>query len=188
MKSIDPLVRLSSCTTHQCLGRLLVRWCFTFMVVCPLVSHASNELYRCPGPLFTNTLTPEVARARGCEQVFPGGVSQARTQDGVEVLTAEPSKVPVTVPHGKRRKAAAPAPVSGTSTAVATASERAQHQVPDTEQSQRDQDARHILQAELDRVTAAMAAARAPGGDASRLARLQSEEQALQREMARLSH
>ncbi len=91
-------------------------------------------VYRCPGPpvLYTDALTPEEARERGC-----------RTIEGA----------PVTVIQGVRPRPAAPgAPKTGASgNAGASANGGTDNRVDPAAQRLRDADARRILDAELRR-------------------------------------
>ena len=94
-------------------------------------------VYRCPGPpvLYTDALTPEEARQRGC-----------RTIEGA----------PVTVIQGARPRAAAPAAAKGNASGAsasssASSSGGADARVDPAAQRLRDADARRILEAELRR-------------------------------------
>ena len=87
-------------------------------------------VYRCPGPpvLYTDALTPEEARDRGC-----------RTIEGA----------PVTVIQAPRQR---PSPPAGTPPAGGNAASRpADARVDGPTQRQRDTDARRILEGELKR-------------------------------------
>lgn len=91
-------------------------------------AQAPAVVYRCPGPpvLYTDQISPEQARERGC-----------RTIEGA----------PVTVMQAvKPRPAATPAAAA---TPVATAPRPAEAKVDPNEQRARDSDARRILEAEL---------------------------------------
>ncbi len=86
-------------------------------------------VYRCPGPpvLYTDALSPEEARNRGC-----------RTIDGA----------PITVIQGPRPRPAA----NGAASAAASGAARSgEAKVDPAAQRQRDSDARRILEAELKR-------------------------------------
>ena len=94
-------------------------------------------VYRCPGPpvLYTDALTPEEARQRGC-----------RTIEGA----------PVTVIQGARPRAASPGIAKGGASSAsasgsATASSGAEARIDPAAQRLRDADARRILEAELRR-------------------------------------
>ena len=94
-------------------------------------------VYRCPGPpvLYTDALTPEEARQRGC-----------RTIEGA----------PVTVIQGARPRAAAPGTAKGGASGAsagssASASGGADARIDPAAQRLRDADARRILEAELRR-------------------------------------
>lgn len=85
-----------------------------------------GTVYRCPGPpvLYTDALSPEEARDRGC-----------RTIEGA----------PITVIQGPRPRAA------GANGAAASAARASEARVEPAAQRQRDADARRILEAELKR-------------------------------------
>ena len=94
-------------------------------------------VYRCPGPpvLYTDALTPEEARQRGC-----------RTIEGA----------PVTVIQGARPRAASPGIAKGGASSAsasgsASASSGAEARIDPAAQRLRDADARRILEAELRR-------------------------------------
>ena len=94
-------------------------------------------VYRCPGPpvLYTDALTHEEARQRGC-----------RTIEGA----------PVTVIQGARPRAASPGIAKGGASSAsasgsATASSGAEARIDPAAQRLRDADARRILEAELRR-------------------------------------
>jgi hypothetical protein len=90
---------------------------------------AASGYYRCPGNVYTNTLTPKEAEAKGCK---PLEISQ-----------------PTTIPAPKNR------PQSVT---PASAARPAEAKVDPGEQRARDSDARRILEAELRREEDALAA------------------------------
>lgn len=102
----------------------------------------SAPVYRCPGPtvLYTDAISAQQARERGCQAV---------------------EAVPVTVPQGGRARAgakvaaAAPAaPAASTASApqaTAVVAVRQGERVAAPQQRERDSDARAILQAELQR-------------------------------------
>jgi hypothetical protein len=85
--------------------------------------------YVCPGNVFTNTITPKEAEARGCK--------------------SREAQQPTTIPGPKPR----PAYV-----APASAARGAETRVDTTEQKARDTDARRILEAELRKEEAALEA------------------------------
>ncbi len=94
-------------------------------------------VYRCPGPpvLYTDALTPEEARQRGC-----------RTIEGA----------PVTVIQGARPRAASPGIAKGGASSAsasgsASAGSGAEARIDPAAQRLRDADARRILEAELRR-------------------------------------
>jgi hypothetical protein len=94
----------------------------------------STTVYRCPGPpvLYTDQITPQQARDRGC-----------RTIEGAPITVVSPPK---------------PRPVAGTPPAAAAAASRASDAKVDSgEQRARDSDARKILDAELRREEAKLA-------------------------------
>jgi len=78
-----------------------------------------STYYQCPGNVFTNTLTPKEADAKGCKAM----------------VTQQPTTIPAPKAHGP-------------STAAAPANS-ASSKVDAQEQKQRDSDARKILQDEL---------------------------------------
>lgn len=95
----------------------------------PGTVHAQATVYRCPGPpvLYTDALSPEEARERGC-----------RTIEGA----------PVTVIQAPRGRPAATGTAAGSAAAAPRASDA---RVDPAAQRQRDSDARRILEAELKR-------------------------------------
>jgi hypothetical protein len=101
----------------------------------PQVLAQSGNVYRCPGPpvLYTDALSAEEARDRGC-----------RTIEGA----------PITIVQTPRPRAgSAPAPAS-----AAPAARSGDAKVDPTAQRQRDSDARRILEAELRREEERLAA------------------------------
>ena len=109
---------------------------WSLLAAAPAQAQAA-AVYRCPGPpvLYTDALTPEEARQRGC-----------RTIEGA----------PVTVIQGARPRAAAPAAAKGgasgaSASSSASASGGADARVDPAAQRLRDADARRILEAELRR-------------------------------------
>ena len=97
------------------------------------VAAQDKPVYRCPGNLYTDQLTPREAADKGC-----------RTLDGA----------PVTVVQSRRPT---PAPASGAAPAAARSPDQ---RVEPGEQKARDNDARRILEAELKREEEALAALR----------------------------
>jgi hypothetical protein len=103
----------------------------------PLAAAAQDKpVYRCPGNLYTDQLTPREAADKGC-----------RTLDGA----------PVTVVQSRRPT---PPAASGGGTAPAPAARGPEQRVDPGEQKARDTDARRILEAELKREEEALAALR----------------------------
>ena len=109
---------------------------WSLLAAAPAQAQAA-AVYRCPGPpvLYTDALTPEEARQRGC-----------RTIEGA----------PVTVIQGARPRAAAPAAAKGNASGAsasssASSSGGADARVDPAAQRLRDADARRILEAELRR-------------------------------------
>jgi hypothetical protein len=90
--------------------------------------HAQGAVYRCPGNNFTNSISPKEAQTRGCKPVEGGNVTV--------VSTPRPTAAP---------PAAAPARRPG-------------DKVDPAEQRARDSDARRILEDELVKEQAALAA------------------------------
>lgn len=88
---------------------------------------AASQVYRCPGPpvLYTDALSPQEARDRGC-----------RTIDGA----------PITVIQGRPK---APAAATGNGAAAAPQPRPADNKVDNNAQRQRDSEARRILLDEL---------------------------------------
>ena len=86
-----------------------------------------GPVYRCPGPpvLYTDALTPEEARDRGC-----------RTIEGAPITIVQTAK---------------PRPPASVGSAPASASRPGDPKVDPSAQRQRDSDARRILEAELRR-------------------------------------
>lgn len=91
---------------------------------------ASRPVYRCPGPPveYTNELTPEVARERGCRII---------------------EALPVTIVQPPPRPAPASGPVPAPAGAAAAAAPRPEARIDPAAQRARDADARRILEAEL---------------------------------------
>lgn len=100
-------------------------------------AHANNTVYRCPGNVYTDTISAKEAKERDC-----------RTLEGV----------PVTVFQSVRpRGDAKPVPPSAGS-ASRNSEGRAEAKVDPNEQRSRDSDARRILEAELRAETERLAA------------------------------
>ena len=95
-------------------------------------AQAAAAVYRCPGPpvLYTDALTPEEARDRGC-----------RTIEGA----------PITIVQAPRPRTAAPPAASGNAAGGPPAARNGDAKVDPAAQRQRDSDARRILEAELKR-------------------------------------
>jgi hypothetical protein len=93
---------------------------------------AQTPVYRCPGPpvLYTDQLTPQEARERGC-----------RTVEGA----------PVTIVQTPKPRVPASAAAAGTNGAGASPARPADARVDPADQRARDSDARRILNAELRR-------------------------------------
>ncbi len=107
--------------------RLLLTTCVAWLA--PVAAWAQGAVYRCPGPpvLYTDALSAEEARDRGC-----------RTIEGA----------PISIVQAPRPRAAA----NGTSGAASGATARpGDPKVDPAAQRQRDSDARRILEAELKR-------------------------------------
>jgi hypothetical protein len=106
---------------------------WSLQVAAPAMAQ-TTAVYRCPGPpvLYTDALTPNEARERGC-----------RTIEGA----------PITVIQGVRPRAAASSAAKGAASANggASASGGADARVDPAAQRLRDADARRILEAELRR-------------------------------------
>ncbi len=101
-----------------------------FAVVCatPFVHAQGNTVYRCPGNIYTDTISAKEAQERSC-----------RTLEGV----------PVTVIQSIRpRTEGKPVPAQGASGARSSEG-RAEAKVDPNAQRSRDSDARRILEAEL---------------------------------------
>ncbi len=102
-------------------------------------AQAPAVVYKCPGNpvLYTDALTPEQARARGCTTI---------------------EGAPITIVQGNRRPAPAPASAAATASAPAGAQRPAGERVDPGVQRARDNDARRILAEELAREEAQLAA------------------------------
>ncbi|MBX3634880.1 MAG: hypothetical protein KF683_05750 [Rubrivivax sp.] len=99
----------------------------------PAAAQDTKPVYRCPGPpvLYTDALTAEEARSRGCRMI-----------EGAAV----------TIVQGQRARPAASAPAAGTATtATPTAARPAEARIDPAAQRARDTDARRILGDELRR-------------------------------------
>ena len=109
--------------------RLLLTACTVLpALLIPVNSTAqAGPVYRCPGPpvLYTDALTPEEARDRGC-----------RTIEGAPITIVQTAK---------------PRPPASVGSAPASASRPGDPKVDPSAQRQRDSDARRILEAELRR-------------------------------------
>lgn len=153
---------------------------FVISVICFLASWATlaEGLYQCPGPLFTNLIDPAQAQAQGCVRAMHGRLSQvqageesrsaARTPRAADRKTVAFASRPVTVAHNP--VSAKPSPLPG------------------SQQRERDQHARAILESELARTRNQLQALAAQAGDADKqtqMTRLRNDEAALQRELAR---
>ena len=90
------------------------------LLACAGAANAADTYYQCPGNVFTNTITPKEADAKGCKAM----------------VTQQPTTIP------------APKVRSGGGGAAATPGAAASR-VDAQEQKQRDSDARKILQDEL---------------------------------------
>jgi hypothetical protein len=104
----------------------------------PAGAQQGGTVYRCPGPPieYTDQISAAEAKARGC-----------RTIENAPITIVSPPKPPP-------RAGAAPAPASG----GAGASRPADSKVDSASQRARDSDARKILEAELQKEEAALAA------------------------------
>ncbi len=108
---------------------------------------AGGAVYRCPGTVLTYTdqLTPQQARERGCMTIEGGPVTivqgnKPRPASGVKPVTTVTNASTVAKPAN-----------GAASSTVASASRPADSKVNDREQRERDADARRILEAELRR-------------------------------------
>lgn len=112
----------------RCTSILMMAWVAAAAALAPLAAAAqAGAVYRCPGPpvLYTDALSPEEARERGC-----------RTIEGA----------PITILQAPKPR---PAPASGANGGAA--SRPGETKVDPVAQRQRDNDARRILEAELKR-------------------------------------
>ncbi|OGB07459.1 MAG: hypothetical protein A3E25_12045 [Burkholderiales bacterium RIFCSPHIGHO2_12_FULL_69_20] len=112
----------------RCTSILLMAWVAGTAALAPLAAAAQGGIvYRCPGPpvLYTDALSPEEARERGC-----------RTIEGA----------PITIIQAPKPR---PAPASAANGSAA--SRPGEGKVDPAAQRQRDSDARRILEAELRR-------------------------------------
>jgi hypothetical protein len=101
----------------------------------PIQTQPQGVVYRCPGPTYTNQITPQAAQLRGCKPMEGGSVTIV--QGTKPRAAAAPSGAPST--------AALPSAGGG-------ATQRSNEQVIDPkEQRARDADARRILESELQR-------------------------------------
>jgi hypothetical protein len=120
---------------NRCTSFLILTWAACPGLLAPLPAAAqTGVVYRCPGPpvLYTDALSPEDARNRGC-----------RTIEGAPVTVIQAPKAR-TGPGGGAHAAAAPRP--------------GEAKVEPAAQRQRDSDARRILEAELRREEERLAA------------------------------
>ena len=232
---------LSQATFMACEGRAWA-WCHGLVLgwglACAALAQAAPPLLVCPGPLFTNVLSPAEAKARGCALAARGRLSQAQDTASQDLpsqamaaadharhpapapdMSATPntSAAPGTAatPHAASFRAAVPArssgphtsavsmpvlaataatPVSMAATPAGAPAASAVRKAPEVSadvhrQRQRDSHAREIVLAELARTQAriqALAAQPSAGPEAeSALQRLQRDEDALRRELAR---
>jgi hypothetical protein len=115
----------------RCTSILLMAWVAGPTALAPLSAAAQGStVYRCPGPpvLYTDALSPEEARDRGC-----------RTIEGA----------PITIIQAPKPR---PVPAGAASAANGSAASRpGETKVDPAAQRQRDSDARRILEAELKR-------------------------------------
>lgn len=112
----------------RCTSILLMAWVAGTAALAPLAATAQGgTVYRCPGPpvLYTDALSPEEARERGC-----------RTIEGAPITIIQAPK---------------PRPVPAGAASGSVASRPAEAKVDPAAQRQRDSDARRILEAELRR-------------------------------------
>ncbi|MDZ5459385.1 hypothetical protein [Azohydromonas lata] len=103
-------------------------------------AQGSTTVYRCPGPpiLYTDAISAQQARARGCQAVDASPVTISGTR---------PHAASRATPPATGVASATAAAASGTAPVVARPAER----VTAPQQRERDNDARAILQAELQR-------------------------------------
>ena len=109
----------------------MLRSCLLAFLACHgVLAHAGDTVYRCPGPpvLYTSEITEKEAKERGC-----------RTIEGAPITIVAPPK---------------PRPQPATASGPRGEGER----VDPKEQRARDSDARRVLEAELKREQAALAA------------------------------
>lgn len=112
----------------RCTSILLMTWVAGLATLAPLCATAQGgAVYRCPGPpvLYTDALSPEEARERGC-----------RTIEGAPITIIQAPK---------------PRPASASAANGSAASRPGEAKVDPAAQRQRDSDARRILEAELRR-------------------------------------
>ncbi len=106
------------------------------LLLSPPAGAQSPQVFRCPGPpvLYTDALSPEEARDRGC-----------RTIEGAPITIVQtPRPRPAAAPAGS-------APANPANTAGAAAPRPGDARIDPAAQRQRDTDARRILEAELRR-------------------------------------
>jgi hypothetical protein len=83
----------------------------------------AGPVYKCPGSVYTDQITPQMAKDRGCKEI-----------EGAPVTVVQPAK---------------PRPVAAASSPATAASRPGEQRVDPKEQRERDADARRILEAEL---------------------------------------
>lgn len=103
-------------------------WTLSCLIVAPASAQQDKQVYRCPGNLYTDALSPKEAAAKGC-----------KTLDGA----------PITVIQSVVPRGTAPAKASGAAS---------ESKVQSEDQKARDADARRILEAELRKEEEALAA------------------------------
>lgn len=158
------------------------------MVVCALAHQpdglAQTGLWLCPGNRFTNQIDEPEARAQACVRAEPGRLSRGHGhQQNQGVVDSAPSPV-----SSAQSVGADVAPPGGGRSPPG--SREAVVRPSGVQQQRRDEDARAILEAELERTRAQIKSLTSHPEDSQSAAavhRLRGDEAALQRELARLA-
>ncbi|MFM2346713.1 MAG: hypothetical protein RL654_1466 [Pseudomonadota bacterium] len=118
----------------------------TTLALVPNAAAQERAVYRCPGNLYTDQITPKEAVERGC-----------RTLDGAPVTVVQGTAPRRAAPAAGEGAARVSAPAASGSTRLAGAPDM---RVDPAQQRARDSDARRILESELAREESALAVLR----------------------------
>lgn len=155
----------------------------------------AGAMHWCPGNRFTDALSPQEARERGCRPAASGRLSQVQPlaapkleEPAVAVTGSADAVTAVGAPVPAAPRSPSPVTTPATTPEAVAPQVDAPRSVAAPVQAARDRDARQILEAELQRTRAAQQSLVSSAGaaDPERLHRLRQDEAALRRELARL--